>query len=54
MTVGLRLDQVWTADEFMIADQEAFGNAWRYELVDGRIVAHARARRHRLGARGKR
>jgi Uma2 family endonuclease len=22
-------------------DQEVFGDAWRYELVDGRIVAHA-------------
>lgn len=25
----------------MVADQHAFGDAWRYELVDGRIIAHA-------------
>jgi Uma2 family endonuclease len=31
----------WTADEFLETDQSVFGSAWRYELVDGRIVAHA-------------
>ena len=31
----------WTADAFLRADQSIFGNAWRYELVDGEIVAHA-------------
>lgn len=41
MTVALRLDRRWTADEFVATDQEAFGNAWRCELVDGKIVAHA-------------
>jgi Uma2 family endonuclease len=41
MTVALSLDHRWTADEFIATDQEAFGNAWRYELVDGLIVAHA-------------
>lgn len=41
MTVALKLDRRWTADEFMVTDQEVFGDAWRYELVDGRIIAHA-------------
>lgn len=31
----------WTAEAFLIAEQESFGPAWRYELVDGRIVGHA-------------
>jgi len=34
-------DRVWTADAFLAADQSEFGDAWRYELVDGVIVAHA-------------
>jgi Uma2 family endonuclease len=34
-------DKIWTAAEFLRTDQREFGNAWRYELVDGRIVAHA-------------
>jgi Uma2 family endonuclease len=29
------------ADAFLRTDQYAFGNAWRYELVRGTIVAHA-------------
>jgi Uma2 family endonuclease len=29
------------ADAFLRTDQSAFGNAWRYELVRGAIVAHA-------------
>ena len=29
------------ADAFLRTDQAAFGNAWRYELVRGTIVAHA-------------
>jgi Uma2 family endonuclease len=33
--------KVWTAEEFLRTDQREFGDAWRYELVDGRIVAHA-------------
>lgn len=41
MTVASRLDRQWTTDEFMATGQEAFGSAWRYELVDGKIVAHA-------------
>jgi hypothetical protein len=28
------------ADTFLRTDQSAFGNAWRYELVHGAIVAH--------------
>jgi len=32
-----------TADEFVETDQCAFGDAWRYELVDGVIVAHPAA-----------
>lgn len=34
-------DKVWTAEEFLRTDQREFGDAWRYELIDGRIVAHA-------------
>ena len=30
-----------TADDFLAMDQRVFGDAWRYEMVDGRIVAHA-------------
>jgi Uma2 family endonuclease len=30
----------WTADEFVVTDQAVFGDAWRYELVDGRVIAH--------------
>ena len=41
MTAAFKLGRRWTADEFMVADQHAFGDAWRYELVDGTIVAHA-------------
>lgn len=33
--------KIWTADEFLETDQHEFGDAWRYELVDGRIIAHA-------------
>ncbi len=32
---------ILTADEFLAKDQREFGDAWRYELVDGRILAHA-------------
>ncbi len=42
MTVARRIpDQEWTAELFLVTDQHVFGDAWRYELVDGRIVAHA-------------
>lgn len=40
MTVALRVEREWTAEEFVVADQRRFGDAWRYELVDGRIIAH--------------
>ena len=33
--------QFLDADEFLRTDQSEFGNAWRYELVRGTIVAHA-------------
>lgn len=33
-------DRVWTAEEFLATNQYEFGDAWRYELVDGVIVAH--------------
>jgi Uma2 family endonuclease len=33
--------RVWTAEAFLATDQHDFGDAWRYELVDGRIIAHA-------------
>lgn len=42
MTVALRIpDQPWTADRFLVTDQHIFGDAWRYELVDGRVIGHA-------------
>lgn len=41
MTVALSFKKVWTADEFIVQDQHDFGDAWRYELVDGQILAHA-------------
>ena len=42
MTVALRIpEKGWTAEAFLATDQHVFGDAWRYELVDGRIVAHA-------------
>ena len=41
MTVALRSpEETWTAERFLATDQRAFGDAWRYELVDGRVVAH--------------
>lgn len=33
--------RVWTAEDFLATDQHEFGPAWRYELADGAIVAHA-------------
>ncbi len=42
MPVALRIpEQGWTAEAFLATDQRGFGDAWRYELVDGRVVAHA-------------
>ena len=41
MDTAERAARTWTAADFLAADQHAFGSAWRYELVDGRIVAHA-------------
>ncbi len=42
MTIAQRIaEQGWTAELFLTTDQHEFGDAWRYELVDGRIVAHA-------------
>jgi Uma2 family endonuclease len=42
MTVAQRVaEQSWTAERFLTTDQHEFGDAWRYELIDGRIVAHA-------------
>jgi len=32
--------KVWPAEEILRTNQREFGDAWRYELVDGRIVAH--------------
>ncbi len=36
-----RAEPVWTATDFLATNQEEFGSAWRYELVDGRIVGQA-------------
>lgn len=41
MSAALTAGRRWTADEFMVTDQAVFGDAWRYELVEGRILAHA-------------
>lgn len=41
MDTAERLGKLWTAEEFLATDQHDFGDAWRYELVDGRIIAHA-------------
>ncbi len=41
MTIALRPEKAWTADEFIVQDQHDFGDAWRYELVGGQILAHA-------------
>jgi Uma2 family endonuclease len=41
MDTAGRDSQFLDADEFLRTDQLAFGNAWRYELVRGTIVAHA-------------
>jgi Uma2 family endonuclease len=41
MATAKQLRRLWTAEEFLTTDQCEFGDAWRYELVDGEIVAHA-------------
>ena len=41
MTIRVKFERPWTADEFVQTDQTQFGPLWRYELVDGRIVGHA-------------
>ena len=41
MPVAMTRDSDWTAEAFLATDQAAFGDAWRYEFVDGHIVAHA-------------
>ncbi len=41
MDNAARVSGSWTADEFLRTDQSEFGDAWRYELIDGEIVAHA-------------
>lgn len=41
MDTAARNTEFLDADVFLRTDQSEFGNAWRYELVRGRIVAHA-------------
>jgi len=41
MDTAVRTAEFLDADAFLRTDQSAFGPAWRYELVRGRIVAHA-------------
>jgi Uma2 family endonuclease len=41
MDTAARDGPFFDADAFLRTDQCEFGNAWRYELVRGRIVAHA-------------
>ncbi len=41
MDVAERTGKLWDADEFLQTDQHEFGDAWRYELVDGEVVAAA-------------
>lgn len=43
MDTAARNGQFLDADEFLRTDQSEFGNAWRYELVRGTIVAHTAA-----------
>jgi Uma2 family endonuclease len=41
MDTAARNSPYLDADAFLRTDQSEFGNAWRYELVRGTIVAHA-------------
>ena len=41
MDTAARNTEFLDADAFLRTDQSEFGNAWRYKLVRGRIVAHA-------------
>ena len=41
MTYVARIPSDLSADQFLETDQRAFGDAWRYELVDGTIVAQS-------------
>jgi Uma2 family endonuclease len=41
MNIMSAAPRVWTAEEFLATDQRAFGDLWRYELVDGQIVGQA-------------
>lgn len=41
MDTAARSSEFLDADAFLRTDQSEFGHAWRYELVRGRIVAHA-------------
>ena len=41
MDTAVRSSPLLDADAFLRTDQSEFGNAWRYELVRGTIVAHA-------------
>jgi len=41
MDTAARDTRFFNADSFLRTDQREFGNAWRYELVHGRIVAYA-------------
>jgi Uma2 family endonuclease len=34
-------DHVWTAEALLATDQHDLGDAWRHELVNGAVVAHA-------------
>lgn len=40
-TAARQFGRALTADEFLATDQAGFGDAWRYELIDGVIIAHA-------------
>lgn len=41
MDTAARNSSFLDADAFLRTDQAEFGNAWRYELVRGRVIAHA-------------
>ncbi|HVC63547.1 MAG TPA: Uma2 family endonuclease [Acetobacteraceae bacterium] len=41
MATSEQLRWLWTAEKFLATDQHEFGDAWRYELVDGEVVAPA-------------
>ncbi len=40
MTSTAQATVTLTAADFLTLDQSTFGDAWRYELIDGRVIGH--------------